>query len=1186
MRLRLKTDRLTELLAASPLSQNHWAIKLGLSKGHWSEIVNGKHPYPSARTRTLMVEAFGVPVDELFELEAGSAPEADVGFQRAIADRYIIDSDLGQGGMGAVYVARDARHGRIVAVKVISPEAVSGIGLAQFHREISLVARLQHPHILPFYDSGDADGHPFYVMPLIRGGSLRRRLTERVRLPVHEVVRLTKGVAAALGHAHREHVLHCDVKPENILLDGDHPYVMDFGIARTLHAEAFEWGPPRSGLDTSAGTPAYVSPEQAGGDRDLDARSDVYSLACVAFEMLAGRPPFEGTTTQEVVAGRFAQHTASLRAFAPDVPSAMEAVIARAMSVRRDRRPHDAEQFAAELERAALSASPVATRVALSATRLVGSVRRRMGRTPAFRGGVIPDLADVRFALRQARRAPTATLAMILTLAVGIGATSAIFSAVNGVLLRPLPFAAPDRLVRLWETSKQFSAQLPSAPNLADWRTQNTVFTDIGAYSDASFNIGGTDPERVHGADVSAAFFRVLGVAPEMGRALADDDITGHAQVAVIGDALWRSRFGADRSVVGRTVDVNGRATLIVGVMPPSFRYPNRDTDMWAPLIISPDMANSRGTHGYWTVARLRPGITLASARAQMKQIAARLAAAYPGPNEGHSARVEGMQETLVGGIERSLYVLSGAAAFVFFIACINVVALLLSRAIDRRRENAVRVALGVSRARLLRQYLTESVLIATAGGAAGLALAHLCVRALGVLAADLLPPATSVSVDARATAFTVIVSILAGIACGLLPALHAARSTPVNDLRTARSSGATRERHRLRDSLVIAQVASALVLLTGAGLLMHSLRSLYAIDPGIRADGAVTMKLALPDAEYDTPAKIASFYQRALNRIAQTPGVKSAGLITLIPLENYGIGSEVYRKDADSAGSPEPFAETRAVSANYFQAAGMTLLQGRTFDAHDDANAPGVAVIDQTLAGILYPGQSPLGHRLGGPISDGVTIIGVVSNVHQASLTDRPSPGMYLSVGQAPAYMTQRMSLVIRATGDPLTVVPGVRRAILETDPSQPIYDVKTLSAIVAASVSHRRLDTLLLGALGLTALVLAAIGLYGLMASSVAGRTREIGVRVAIGGTRRDVLQLVIARGLRLTLAGVAIGAVAAFAVTRVLASLLYETSPTDAGTFIAVPMLLLFVAVAACTVPAWRALRVDPVVVLRHE
>src|SRR6185437_155197 len=381
-------------------------------------------------------------------------------------------------------------------------------------------------------------------------------------------------------------------------------------------------------------------------------------------------------------------------------------------------------------------------------------------------------------------------------------------------------------------------------------------------------------------------------VAPELGRTLAEDDASGRAPVAVMSDAFWRRRFAGDRSIIGRTIDVNGKPTVVIGVMPPAFRYPNRDTDMWAPLVIPPDMANSRGAHGYWTVARMRSGVTLATARAQMRQIAARLAAAYPGPNDGHSTRVEAMQDTLVGALRRSLYILSGAAAFVFLIACVNVVALLLSRAIDRRRENAVRVALGVSRGRLVRQYLTESVVLAAAGGAAGLILARWSVQGLMTIARPFLPPATTVQVDARVAAFTVIVSALAGIACGVVPALQAARSAPVDDLRAGRSGGSARERHRLRDALVIVQVASALVLLTGAGLLIHSLQRLYSVNPGFRPDSAVTMKIALSDDVYDTPGKVSAFYHLALDRIEHTPGVRSAGVITLLPLDGYGIGS------------------------------------------------------------------------------------------------------------------------------------------------------------------------------------------------------------------------------------------------------------------------------------------------------
>ena len=471
MRVRLSQQRLLAFLALSRLSQNHWALKLGLSRGHWSEIVNGKHPYPSPKTRERMLEVLGLPFEELFEIEAGIPSWADIDFRRAIADRYLIDSELGQGGMGAVYLARDVRHGRTVAVKVISSEAVSGIGITQFLREIATVAQLQHPHILPLFDSGAVAGHPFYVMPYVRGGSLRARLQSAIRLPVDEAVKLTAGMAAGLQHAHEARILHCDVKPENILLDGSHVYVMDFGVARKLHTEFLPWSQRRE-LDLSAGTPAYVSPEQASGEKELDTRTDVYSLACVLYEMLAGRAPFEGTTTQAVVARRFIEPPPPLREFAPEIPSLLERAVERGMELEPRRRPATTAEFSTAVSTAAQPASGALARLSIAITRGVSRLRRsRRGLTIRFGSvGMESVWQDFRHALRALRQNPAFATVVALTLALGIGANTAIFSVVCGVLLKPLPHRDGARLVYLRQSSDQGANLYFSVPEVRDFR--------------------------------------------------------------------------------------------------------------------------------------------------------------------------------------------------------------------------------------------------------------------------------------------------------------------------------------------------------------------------------------------------------------------------------------------------------------------------------------------------------------------------------------------------------------------------------------------------------------------------------------------------------------------------------------------------------------------------------------------
>jgi putative ABC transport system permease protein len=796
---------------------------------------------------------------------------------------------------------------------------------------------------------------------------------------------------------------------------------------------------------------------------------------------------------------------------------------------------------------------------------------------------------DLRYCLRMLAKKPGFTLIAVLTLALGIGANSAIFSVVNGVLLRPLPFNEPEQLVRLWETSPRFSAQLPSAPNLQDWREQNTVFTQIGAYSEGSFNLlSKASPERVSGAMVSAEFFEVLGVAPQLGRAIAKgEDEAGRQRVVVLSDQLWRKNFAAAPDVIGTSIELNSEPHTVIGVMPPAFRYPHRDTEIWTPLVIPPGMARSRGSHGFWTVARLKPGITFAQAREQLKTIAARLAGQYPDTNSEKSARVEPMQETLVKGLRPGLMILSGAVGFVLLIACINVASLLLSRALTRRRENAVRVALGAGRGRLIRQYLTESLLLAFISGLAGLLLAYWGMAGLLWLSADLLPPLTNVTLDARVTGFTLLLSLLTGVVCGLAPAWQATKTNLVDELKEGGGAGEGPQRHWLRGLLVIAEVACSLVLLIGAGLLIRSFWQLQRVDSGLQPEHVLTMKLALPETKYDSRQKITNFHQQALERIAALPGVQAAGVVTLMPLQEWGVGaSVVVHGQTPATGQRPPFAEFRAVSPAYFRAVGMRLLAGRFFDQRDQERSAEVGIINQTLASMLFPGQDAVGKRLRSNTPEGILVVGVVSDVRQVSLLAKASPELYAPLTQCAGYLTQSMTLMVKTTVEPLALTSAVRAAVLAVDSAQPVYAVKTLEAVVAESVSDRRLNMLLLSVLAGVALFLAIIGMYGVMVSVVTQHTRELGIRMALGAQASDVLKLVLGQGLVLTLIGVVVGIAGALALTRLLANMLFGVTATDPLTFLGVAVLQVSVALLACYIPARLATKVDPMVVLRCD
>jgi putative ABC transport system permease protein len=783
---------------------------------------------------------------------------------------------------------------------------------------------------------------------------------------------------------------------------------------------------------------------------------------------------------------------------------------------------------------------------------------------------------------------PGFTFVAVLTLALGIGANSAIFSVVNAVLLRPLPYKDSEQIVDVYESLPQGGKGSVSVPNLKDWREQNEVFEAIAAYDWASFNLQAQEqPERIVGVSVSAEFFDVLGVAPQLGRTFQKgEDTAGNERVVVIADALWRKNFGGDPSIVGKNIQVGGVDHTVVGVMPPQFKF--QTAQMWLPLVFGERQLANRGSHAYSTVARLKPGVTVAQAQAEMSAIARRLEQAYPDTQQGRGVALIPVQEDQVGYMRPALFVLLGAVGFVLLIACTNVANLLLARAASRRREIAIRTALGAGRGRLIRQFLTESVLLSVLGGLFGMLIAKWGTDALVSLATGYIPSTVEINLDWRVVGFTLALSLLTGMVFGLAPALQISKTDVQEALKEGGNSGSSPRGNWLRSLLVVAEVASALVLLVGAGLLIKSFTRLQSIDPGFRSENVLTMKLALPDTKYNSQPAATAFYKQLLERVETLPGVESAGVINLLPVQQSGTNGEIEVEGQEPAQpGKSPLVEVRTASPDYFRALGIPLVAGRFFNAADEEKSAQVVIVNEKFARRLIPNQDPLGKRIktdtGGPI----TIVGVVGDVKQSGLTAEVRPELFSPYTQAfwPG-MNQNMSLVVRTSHDPASLTAAIRKEVLAVDPAQPVYGVQTMEAVLGRAVSYQRLNMQLLGIFAALALLLAVIGIYSVMSYLVTQHTREIGIRMALGAQPRDVLKLVLGQGMILTLVGIGLGLLGAFMLTRLMSSLLYGVTATDPLTYVVVSALLVFVALFACYVPARRAMKVDPMVALRYE
>ena len=816
---------------------------------------------------------------------------------------------------------------------------------------------------------------------------------------------------------------------------------------------------------------------------------------------------------------------------------------------------------------------------------------------------------DIRFGLRTLLKRPGFTLVAVLTLALGIGANSAIFSVVNAVVLRPLPYGAPERLVALWGNLNQkgFEELELSAPEFVDFRQRGAhVFEDVAAYSQGGFNLTGAgEPERIQGAYATASLFSTLGVAPLKGRAYTEEeDRPGSNDVIVISHSLWQRRFGGDLSVVGKSITLDGRPNTVVGVMPADFHFPDKDTDIWKPAAFDADLLspNNRGSHFLNAVARLKPGFTTARAGEEVAALARAQgqenANNYP---RGFGASVRPLDEEVVGpSVRTSLFVMLGAVGLVLLIACANVANLLLARAASRRKEVAVRTALGAGRARIMRQLLTESVMLALAGGAVGIVLALWGVDLLVALAPEGTPRVAEVGLDARVVGFTFGVSLLTGVIFGLVPALYSSK-VDLNESLKEGGRGGTEgaSRGRLRGLLVVGEFALALVLLAGAGLLVKSFTRVLEESPGFDSRGVLTMRLVLSQSKYNGYDQHRAFYSNLFTRLRQLPGVEAVGANNLLPLNGSG-GSRGFLIEGRPVpqGQSHPEEQLRFITPGYFEAMRVPLLRGRDFEDRDVTGQTRVAVVSRSMAERHWPGEEAIGKRFAyANIRRGsehqpewIEIVGIVGDIKHRGLDLESKPEIYVPVYQ-PLFTnrpTPPLSLyvAVRTSGDPAALASSVRREVAAVDPEQPLANVRTMEERLAESVAQRRFNMTLLGVFACVALVLAGVGVYGVMAYAVARRTHEIGVRVALGAQRSDVVRLVLRQGMWLALAGVGVGVAGAYAATRLMTGLLYGVSPTDPLTFLGVSALLTAAALLACLVPARRATKVDPMVALRYE
>jgi putative ABC transport system permease protein len=798
--------------------------------------------------------------------------------------------------------------------------------------------------------------------------------------------------------------------------------------------------------------------------------------------------------------------------------------------------------------------------------------------------------ADLRYGARLFRKSPLFTLIAVATLALGIGANAAIFSVVDAVIIRALPFADPDRLIVLWEDASfaGIPRNTPAPGNVAEWRRLNRTFEDIASTRGATASLTGDgEPEQVLGRRTTANFFSVLGVSPQRGRTYTEAEDRSGAPVVIISHGLWQRRFGGDRAIVGRTILMNDNRYEVIGVMPRSFVFRNREIDYWTPMNLSPAQAADRGSHFLNVVGRLKAGASLQAMRDDLQSVTRRMQELYPG-SRGVPIVPLPIKEDMLGNIGTELIVLMAAAVAVLLIACANVASLLLSRAAGRRGELAVRATLGASRGRLVRQMVVEGLMLSIAGGLLGLALVPIGRELLASLMPMGLAAPGAQAVGVRLLGFMFSLAVATGLIFSLTPALQAGKHSLTDALHAQGRSAIGGGSRLTRDALVVLQVGAAVVLLAATGLMIRTLANLRSIEIGFRPERLLTMRTVLPSPKYADPVKRLAFFERAVAGVKALPGVERAAFAFSPPFTTQGNTTSFNIEGVANRPDRVNDAMFRSGTTDYLAMLDANVIEGRLIDDRDGAEAPRAVVINETLARTFFPNEPALGHRIqfSRNTNPFYTIVGVVRDIRERGYEASMKPAVYLSIAQAPEIWAIPDHLVLRTRGNPMDVAESVRRAVMSVDPAQPVTAMRSMEEIIDLEIADRHQNMMLLGVFAGLALVLATLGLYGLLAYAVAQRSREIGLRIALGATAREVVTMVALRGLALAAMGVALGIAGGWAATRAMTSVLYGVQPTDPSTFAAVVMLLGTIAFVACLVPAARAARVDPMVVLRQD